>query len=121
MALGVLASTADTYFQILTLQARLEIARENLDIAVRVLKAIQARISVGTATALDLAQQESVVATERVAIPPLQEQLEQTRNALAILLGRLPEKPEGRGRQSLRHPYPRRGAGPAVGAPDPPS
>ncbi len=92
VALGILASTADTYFQILTLQARLGIARDNLDIALRVLKAIQARISVGTATALDLAQQESVVATERVAIPPLQEQLEQTRNALAILLGRPPEE-----------------------------
>jgi NodT family efflux transporter outer membrane factor (OMF) lipoprotein len=91
VALGILASTADTYFQIIVLQARLEIARENLAIALRVLKAIQARISVGTATALDRAQQESVVATERVAIPPLQEQLAQTRNALAILLGRLPE------------------------------
>lgn len=106
VALGVLASTADTYFQILTLQERLRIARENLDIAMRVLKAIQARISVGTATALDLAQQESVVATERVAIPPLQEQLEQTRNALAILLGRLPEslKVEGSDPSAIRIP-----------------
>ncbi len=45
----------------------------------------------GTATALDVAQQETTVSTLDAAIPPLQQQLRQTEDALAILLGRSPE------------------------------
>ena len=45
----------------------------------------------GTATGLDVAQQETVVALLYAAIPPLEEQLKQTVYALAVLIGRTPE------------------------------
>lgn len=90
-ALTVQASVANTYFTVTSLADRLKVARENLDVALHVLDAIQARSSAGTATALDIAQQESIVAAQRAAIPPLVQQLRQNRNALAILVGRLPE------------------------------
>ena len=45
----------------------------------------------GIATALDVAQQETVVATVNATIPPLQQQLRQSLDALAILIGSTPE------------------------------
>ena len=42
-------------------------------------------------TALDVAQQETTVATLDAAIPPLNQQLGETLDALAILLGKQPE------------------------------
>ncbi len=90
-ALTVQATVADTYFTVSALSDRLNVAQGNLDIALHTLDAIQARVAAGTAAALDLAQQESVVAEQRAAIPPLTQQLRQNVNALAILVGRLPE------------------------------
>lgn len=90
-ALTVQSSVANTYFAVIALADRLQVASNNLDVASHVLDAIRARAAAGTATALDVAQQESVVETQRAAIPPLDLQLRQNRNALAILVGRLPE------------------------------
>ncbi len=91
VALSVVSSLANSFFQIVALQERLTIAQGNLANAEQVLRAIRARLEVGTATALDLAQQESVVAQQRAVIPNLRQQLRQTVNAVAILLGRPPE------------------------------
>ena len=57
----------------LAAQDRLRIARDNLASATRVLNLIQQRLDVGTASALDTAQQESVVNSQRAAIPPLEQ------------------------------------------------
>jgi multidrug efflux system outer membrane protein len=81
----------NAYFQVLTAQDRLRIARNNIKIAETVLKAIKARLDVGTATALDYSQQESVVAQQRATVPPLEQTLRQTKNTLAVLLGVPPE------------------------------
>jgi multidrug efflux system outer membrane protein len=55
------------------------------------LAVIHARIDAGTASALDLAQQEALVAGERAVIPSLRNQLEQELIGLGILVGRPPE------------------------------
>jgi outer membrane protein, multidrug efflux system len=89
--LSVMASVANTFFTALELQDRLHIANDNLTSAESILKGLQLDESVGTTTGLDVAQQETVVATLSAAIPPLEEQLRQTLDALAILLGREPE------------------------------
>ncbi len=91
-ALTVEASVANTYFTVVATLDRLNVARNNLDVALHTLDAVQARATAGTATALDIAQQESVVAEQRAAVPPLTQQLRQNMNALAILVGRLPEE-----------------------------
>lgn len=91
VALSTMASVADTYFTILSLQDRLQYAQGNLSIAEHVLAVINARVGVGTASDLDVAQQQSVVDAERATIPILQNSLRQQENALAILVGRLPE------------------------------
>ena len=89
--LTVQASVANTYFTILALQDRIAVAQSNLDNALTTLDAFQARVTVGTASGLDVSQQESVVAEQRAALPPLNLQLRQNLFALAILTGNLPE------------------------------
>ncbi|MHB1375525.1 MAG: efflux transporter outer membrane subunit [Thauera sp.] len=89
--LSISASVATTWFQSLALQERVAIARENLAIAERVLRVVQARYDNGAASALELSQQRSTVLNQRKAIEPLEVQLRQTRSALAILLGRNPQ------------------------------
>jgi multidrug efflux system outer membrane protein len=91
IALLTSASVANAYFTVLAAQDRLRIAQNNIQTATRVLDAIKGRLSVGTATALDVAQQESVVATQRAAIPPLEQQLQQSKVAIVVLVGRPPE------------------------------
>jgi NodT family efflux transporter outer membrane factor (OMF) lipoprotein len=95
--LTTVASVMNTYFQVLAAQDRLRVARENIAAASRVLKLIQERFDVGTASDLDRAQQESVVATERAAIPPLEQSLRQDMATLAVLVGRPPERVAIRG------------------------
>lgn len=97
VGLTTVVSAANAYFQVLGAQDRLRVARDNLRSATRVLNLIQQRVSAGTASALDTAQQESVVNTQRAAIPPLEQIVEQNRNALAVLMARSPESVRVRG------------------------
>ncbi|HYM27102.1 MAG TPA: efflux transporter outer membrane subunit [Steroidobacteraceae bacterium] len=89
--LAVMAGVATTYFQALELRDRLAIAEANLANAPRILKGLKLEQVAGTATALDVAQQETVVATVNAAVPPLKQQLRQSIDALAILTGNTPE------------------------------
>jgi outer membrane protein TolC len=90
LALVVQSEVASTYFDAVALRQRLAIARENLAAARQVLKLVQIQMAQGAATALDLAQQRTAVATFEAQIPTLQQQLEADQSSLAILLGRAP-------------------------------
>jgi len=90
VALTVVTAVASTWFQALALQDRVDIARNNLDDAEQVLRAIQARAAAGTASLLDVSQQSALVANVRAQIPSLRSQLEQQVTALGLLLGRPP-------------------------------
>ncbi len=89
--LTVMSGVANTYFQALELRDRIGIAQKNLEAAQTILDGLKLEQQVGTATALDVAQQATTVATVFASIPPLQEQLRQSVDALAILLGSKPE------------------------------
>jgi outer membrane protein, multidrug efflux system len=89
--LTLVAGVANAYFQLLSLRGRLAIAHENLAIAERVLKVVDARVRNGAASALDLARQQTAVLSQRASIPPLELQERQTLFALALLLGSQPE------------------------------
>ena len=107
VGLATVVATANAYFQVLTAQDRLQAGRENIQSATRVLNLIQQRLNAGTASALDTAQQESLVNTQRAAIPPLEQTLTQNRNALALLLARSPESVRIRGGSLRSISYPR--------------
>jgi NodT family efflux transporter outer membrane factor (OMF) lipoprotein len=91
------AAVATTYFTILEAQDRLRVAHANIAAAEGVLTAIKTRFEVGTAAALDVAQQQSLVAIQRAAVPNLEQSLQQSRAALAVLVGRTPESLDVRG------------------------
>jgi len=91
IALTVLTSVALTYFEVLEQHDRLEVAQDDLANAQQVLSGLELEQTVGTATALDVAQQATTVATLNASIPPLAQQLQQNIDALAILVGQLPE------------------------------
>jgi multidrug efflux system outer membrane protein len=107
VALSTLVSVANTYFLVLEGQDRLRVARENLTSSERILKLIQDRFNNGTASALEVAQQASLVAIQRAAIPPQLEQIEQNKATLALLVGRAPENLLVRGGSMYRLRTPR--------------
>jgi NodT family efflux transporter outer membrane factor (OMF) lipoprotein len=89
--LTVVRSVAGTYFQALEFLDRIEVARRNLENGRKILHGLDLERSVGTVTALDVAQQETAVALLDAALPPLLQQYRQSVNALAVLVGRTPE------------------------------
>ena len=97
IVLSTVSSVINTYLQVLAAQDRLRIARDNVAAATRILSVYQERIAVGTATGLDLAQQQSLLAQQRAAIPPLDQQLRQNIATLAVLLGEPPARLTVRG------------------------
>ncbi|MGO9512441.1 MAG: efflux transporter outer membrane subunit [Steroidobacteraceae bacterium] len=91
VALTVISSVATTYFQALELRDRIEVAQQNLANGETILRGLTLEQTAGTATGLDVAQQETTVALLYAAIPPLKEQFRQTVYALAVLIGKTPE------------------------------
>jgi multidrug efflux system outer membrane protein len=89
--LTVMTGVATTYFQALELQERLKVAEQDLSTAQTILKALTFEATVGTVNALDVAQQATTVAVVNASIPPLRQQLRQTTNALAVLVGKMPQ------------------------------
>ncbi|MFZ1109734.1 MAG: efflux transporter outer membrane subunit [Rhodomicrobium sp.] len=91
VAISTDASIANTYFEAIGAQEQIDIAHRNLEAAKRIVKAIRDRFAAGTASGLDVAQQETLVANVAVTIPPLERELEQYKHALAVLVGTAPE------------------------------
>jgi NodT family efflux transporter outer membrane factor (OMF) lipoprotein len=97
VVLSTLASVGNAYFQVLGSQDRIAVARRDIAAASRILDLIRQRFAAGTAAQLDVAQQESLLATQRASVPPLEITLRQNIATLALLIGRPPERVEVRG------------------------
>ncbi len=97
VGLTTVVATANAYFQVLAAQDRLRIARSNVASASRILNLIRQQFSAGTASDLNIAQQESLLNTQRASIPPLEQSLQQNQAALALLIARPPERAIVRG------------------------
>ena len=89
--LSLTAAVVNAYTQVLALRARLEIAEQNLAIAERLFEIVEARFRHGAASALDVSRQRSTVLAQRDALLPLQVQERQSRRALALLVGQVPQ------------------------------
>jgi multidrug efflux system outer membrane protein len=91
VVIATVVSVATAYFLVLSSQDRLKIANQNVEAASRVLTLIQQRQEAGTASALEVAQQETLVASQRAQIPVLDQVLRQNIATLALLIGKPPE------------------------------
>jgi NodT family efflux transporter outer membrane factor (OMF) lipoprotein len=90
VTLTTIVTVANTYFEVLAAQDELRVAHRNLTAAERILKLIKDQFAGGTASQLDLSQQEALVANVRASIPPLEVTLRQSIAALALLVARAP-------------------------------
>jgi NodT family efflux transporter outer membrane factor (OMF) lipoprotein len=107
IALSTEAAAANAYFQVLASQDRLQVARNNVDSANRVLDLIKQRLNAGTASALEVAEQQSVVDTQRALVPPLEQTLRLNKVTLALLMARPFERVDIRGGSLRNLAYPR--------------
>ena len=107
VALTTMAAVANTYFQVLAAQDQIKATRRNLAAAERILALIKSQFAGGTASQLDLSQQEALVATQRAAIPPLEVTLGQNTAALALLVARAPADFSVRGGSTTQISVPR--------------
>src|SRR5262249_33226567 len=71
-------------------QDQLRVARRNLAASERILALIKQQFEGGTASQLEVSQQEALVSTVRASIPPLVVVLQQNMAALAVLVARAP-------------------------------
>ena len=71
VTLAVISGVAQSYFQALEMHDRLQVANDDLANAQHILAGLTLEQQVGTATALDVAQQAAVVAVVNASIPPL--------------------------------------------------
>ena len=91
LALVVMGDVASRYFSLVNLRERLVVADENLANAREILRIVQARVREGMESDIELAQQESAVASSMAARASLVEQTANADNALAVLLGQAPQ------------------------------
>lgn len=85
--LTLLSGVANSYTQALALREQARIAELNLKNAQNVLHLVQTRFDAGSATALELAQQKSLVAEQQRRLPLVQQQAREALISLAALLG----------------------------------
>ena len=85
--LTLLSGVANSYTQALALREQARIAELNLKNAQNVLQLVQTRFDAGSATALELAQQKSLVAEQQRRLPLVQQQAREALISLAALLG----------------------------------
>jgi multidrug efflux system outer membrane protein len=97
VTLTTISTVATTYFTILASQDRLKILHKDVDDSNRILDLIMQQFNAGTVSQVNVAQQQALVATLKASIPPVQETLEQNQAALAVLVGRAPERMVARG------------------------
>ncbi|NAO28865.1 TolC family protein [Pseudomonas syringae pv. dysoxyli] len=88
--LAVVAQTADLYISIRGLQARLEIARQQVETRQQLLTTIEQLYAKGLAAELQLNQTQGSLSQAQSNVPVLQAGLDAAMNALDVLLGKPP-------------------------------
>ena len=87
--LTLVSNVATQWLEAVGLRERLTISQRNLNNAERVLAFIEARARSGAATELELAQQRGLLANQQRSLAVLQQQVEDSKTTLAILLGQM--------------------------------
>jgi NodT family efflux transporter outer membrane factor (OMF) lipoprotein len=84
------AEVARTFIVLRTSEERLEVALQNVKIQQRSMDIAEVRFKAGAVTELDVTQARSLLKSTEATIPGFETDIRQAKNALAILLGRLP-------------------------------
>lgn len=89
--LSISAGVAAAWFNYLALQERIATTQKNIEIAERIQKIVDSLYRNGIASAADVAVQRTNLFSQQNALLPLQLQLDQTRAAIALLQGQIPQ------------------------------
>lgn len=89
--LSVSATVATNWFNYLALQERIASTQKNIAIAERIQKIVDSLYRNGASSASDVAVQKTNLLNQQNSLLPLQLQLDQTRAAIALLVGRVPQ------------------------------
>ena len=100
---SLVSNVASAYFQLLELDAEMEISRRTFASRRDSLRLVEIRAKGGATSLLDVRQSEQLVYTAAAAIPDLERRIEQQENLISILLGRNPG-PVTRGRPLVENP-----------------
>jgi NodT family efflux transporter outer membrane factor (OMF) lipoprotein len=84
------ADVARTYVSIRTLEERLRIAQENVELQRESLRIVRARFEAGSGTGLDVQQALAQLRSTEAIVPQFEASVRQAKNALCILLGMPP-------------------------------
>ena len=84
------AEVALNYLTLRTLQERLQVAESNLVLQEETLEMLQSRVDAGLSDHLALSQAKYTLEQTRAEIPPIRKNIEETKNTLAVLTGRVP-------------------------------
>lgn len=87
---SLVSNVASAYFQLLELDAEMEISRKTLSSRQDSLRLVQVRAKGGVTALLDVRQSEQLVYTAAATIPDLERRIEQQENLISILLGKNP-------------------------------
>jgi len=87
---SLVSNVATAYFQLLELDAEMQISKSALDSRKESLRLVEIRAKGGTTSLLDVRQSEQLVYTAAAEIPDLERRIEQQENLISILLGRNP-------------------------------
>lgn len=91
LELATSGDVAEAYFNLLLTRERIRIGQENLKNSNDLLNIVEARVKAGVDSNLELAQQKVAVANSQAALAVLTQTETVYRNALAILVGQVPQ------------------------------
>jgi outer membrane protein, multidrug efflux system len=100
---SLVSNVASAYFQLLELDAEMEISRRTLASRRDSLRLTEIRAKGGNTSLLDVRQSEQLVYTAAASIPDRERRIEQQENLISILLGRNPG-PVTRGKPLVENP-----------------
>jgi len=87
VALSTVTAVANTYFQVVALHERVELAKQTLSAATRLLEIIEARRTTQLANPVDVAQQRALVAGAEIQVKEIEQQELEQQAALSLLVG----------------------------------
>ncbi|MDA5194417.1 efflux transporter outer membrane subunit [Govanella unica] len=90
--LALASNVVSAAIQEAVLSAEISATENMIETSAHFLKVLNRQADLGFVSPLDVANQEVALAQVQQTLPPLQKQLEQNRNLLAILTGRLPSE-----------------------------
>lgn len=88
--LTLASNVTSSAIQLALLRDQLQASRDIVTAAEQSLQAVRHQAAAGFASGLDIAAQETALAQARQALPPLQKQIDQTQDLLAVLTGVTP-------------------------------